>query len=153
MTCDLWLVTYNLEGSEVKLAPNVGLEPTTLRLRVSCSTDWASQAVHLPDTLNTTYIYIACSNDDSQCQPSLPYLSCAKTVATVRLVTNNANQKKKLTAEKRGDDFKMLALSLSISLLFPLQLSFLFNHGSSNLVNERRYVVVVISYVVVNEIL
>ena len=24
--------------------PNVGLEPTTLRLRVSCSTDWASQA-------------------------------------------------------------------------------------------------------------
>ena len=24
------------------LAPNVGLEPTTLRLRVSCSTDWAS---------------------------------------------------------------------------------------------------------------
>ena len=25
-------------------APNVGLEPTTLRLRVSCSTDWASQA-------------------------------------------------------------------------------------------------------------
>ena len=62
-------------------------------------------------------------------------------------------KKKKLTAEKRGDDFKMLALSLSISLLFPLQLSFLFNHGSSNLVNERRYVVVVISYVVVNEIL
>ena len=27
-----------------KLAPNVGLEPTTLRLRVSCSTDWASRA-------------------------------------------------------------------------------------------------------------
>ena len=26
-------------------APNVGLEPTTLRLRVSCSTDWASQAL------------------------------------------------------------------------------------------------------------
>ena len=25
-------------------APNVGLEPTTLRLRVSCSTDWASRA-------------------------------------------------------------------------------------------------------------
>ena len=25
--------------------PNVGLEPTTLRLRVSCSTDWASRAV------------------------------------------------------------------------------------------------------------
>ena len=24
--------------------PNVGLEPTTLRLRVSCSTDWASRA-------------------------------------------------------------------------------------------------------------
>ena len=27
-----------------KVAPNVGLEPTTLRLRVSCSTDWASRA-------------------------------------------------------------------------------------------------------------
>ena len=26
------------------LSPNVGLEPTTLRLRVSCSTDWASRA-------------------------------------------------------------------------------------------------------------
>ena len=26
-------------------SPNVGLEPTTLRLRVSCSTDWASRAV------------------------------------------------------------------------------------------------------------
>ena len=25
-------------------APNVGLEPTTLRLRVSCSTDWANRA-------------------------------------------------------------------------------------------------------------
>ena len=28
----------------LQLAPNVGLEPTTLRLRVSCSTDWASRA-------------------------------------------------------------------------------------------------------------
>ena len=28
-----------------KWSPNVGLEPTTLRLRVSCSTDWASRAV------------------------------------------------------------------------------------------------------------
>ena len=27
-----------------KTSPNVGLEPTTLRLRVSCSTDWASRA-------------------------------------------------------------------------------------------------------------
>ena len=26
------------------VSPNVGLEPTTLRLRVSCSTDWASRA-------------------------------------------------------------------------------------------------------------
>ena len=30
---------------EKNCAPNVGLEPTTLRLRVSCSTDWASRAV------------------------------------------------------------------------------------------------------------
>ena len=28
-------------------SPNVGLEPTTLRLRVSCSTDWASRAMLL----------------------------------------------------------------------------------------------------------
>ena len=27
------------------VSPNVGLEPTTLRLRVSCSTDWASRAL------------------------------------------------------------------------------------------------------------
>ena len=31
----------------IKSAPNVGLEPTTLRLRVSCSTDWASRAVSM----------------------------------------------------------------------------------------------------------
>ena len=30
--------------SQKSEAPNVGLEPTTLRLRVSCSTDWASRA-------------------------------------------------------------------------------------------------------------
>ena len=30
-----------------KESPNVGLEPTTLRLRASCSTDWASSAVYL----------------------------------------------------------------------------------------------------------
>ena len=34
---------YKLE----KEAPNVGLEPTTLRLRVSCSTDWASRAAYI----------------------------------------------------------------------------------------------------------
>ena len=27
-----------------KSTPNMGLEPTTLRLKVSCSTDWASRA-------------------------------------------------------------------------------------------------------------
>ena len=32
-------------------SPNVGLEPTTLRLRVSCSTDWASRAL-LDSSLN-----------------------------------------------------------------------------------------------------
>ena len=32
-------------------SPNVGLEPTTLRLRVSCSTDWASRAVLTMGTL------------------------------------------------------------------------------------------------------
>ena len=35
----------NAKTKEVdKSSPNVGLEPTTLRLRVSCSTDWASRA-------------------------------------------------------------------------------------------------------------
>ncbi len=34
------------------IAPNVGLEPTTLRLRVSCSTDWASRAAYF-QTLGT----------------------------------------------------------------------------------------------------
>ena len=29
-----------------KTSPNVGLEPTTLRLRVWCSTDWASRALY-----------------------------------------------------------------------------------------------------------
>ncbi len=38
-------------------APNVGLEPTTLRLRVSCSTDWASQKKpFLQKTLCGNYI-------------------------------------------------------------------------------------------------
>jgi hypothetical protein len=32
-------------------SPNVGLEPTTLRLRVSCSTDWASRAVVMKNAL------------------------------------------------------------------------------------------------------
>ena len=32
-----------------KFEPNVGLEPTTPRLRVSCSTDWANQATHVPN--------------------------------------------------------------------------------------------------------
>ena len=31
-------------GYRIKASPNVGLEPTTLRLRVWCSTDWASRA-------------------------------------------------------------------------------------------------------------
>ena len=34
----------NKNGMGKNNAPNVGLEPTTLRLRVSCSTDWASRA-------------------------------------------------------------------------------------------------------------
>ena len=34
------------QKNEIKIGtPNVGLEPTTLRLRVSCSTDWASRAI------------------------------------------------------------------------------------------------------------
>ena len=33
-----------------KASPNVGLEPTTLRLRVWCSTDWASRAMSTKHT-------------------------------------------------------------------------------------------------------
>ena len=40
-----------------KSAPNVGLEPTTLRLRVSCSTDWASRARYAcPNNLNLNLV-------------------------------------------------------------------------------------------------
>ena len=35
---------FSCKALGAKAAPNVGLEPTTLRLRVSCSTDWASRA-------------------------------------------------------------------------------------------------------------
>ena len=37
-------------------APDVGLEPTTLRLRVSCSTDWANRANMRPRQQNGTQI-------------------------------------------------------------------------------------------------
>ncbi len=37
---------FSEKKSEKKCSPNVGLEPTTLRLRVSCSTDWASRAAY-----------------------------------------------------------------------------------------------------------
>ena len=45
-----------------KLSPNVGLEPTTLRLRVSCSTDWASRATGTKpyrDPFNFVFYYRA----------------------------------------------------------------------------------------------
>ena len=48
-TCDMCTEKQNTAKATVhsslkKVTPNVGLEPTTLRLRVSCSTDWASRA-------------------------------------------------------------------------------------------------------------
>ena len=39
-----WIQKKYLLNKRKLFAPNVGLEPTTLRLRVSCSTDWASRA-------------------------------------------------------------------------------------------------------------
>ena len=42
-----WLIFDVKTHSGKHSAPNGGLEPPTLRLRVSCSTDWASQATHL----------------------------------------------------------------------------------------------------------
>ena len=46
-------------------SPNVGLEPTTLRLRVSCSTDWASRAVYLlkEDSASTDTCYAPFCDD------------------------------------------------------------------------------------------
>ena len=48
MPCRLLSVTHcaftRRPLNDAKITPNVGLEPTTLRLRVSCSTDWASRA-------------------------------------------------------------------------------------------------------------
>ena len=32
---------------EKNYSPDVGLEPTTLRLRVSCSTNWANRAAYV----------------------------------------------------------------------------------------------------------
>ena len=43
-TCNPHEIFCHICGKKI-LSPNVGLEPTTLRLRVSCSTDWASRAV------------------------------------------------------------------------------------------------------------
>ena len=42
--CPFWTI-FRDRGCFIKASPNVGLEPTTLRLRVWCSTDWASRAV------------------------------------------------------------------------------------------------------------
>ncbi len=40
-----WKIIEEKQGDGKRRSPNVGLEPTTLRLRVSCSTDWASRAI------------------------------------------------------------------------------------------------------------
>ena len=44
------------------MSPNVGLEPTTLRLRVSCSTDWASRAILCSSTFKRNSIVSFCNN-------------------------------------------------------------------------------------------
>ena len=41
-----FIVVFWFHRSSKIWSPNVGLEPTTLRLRVSCSTDWASRATY-----------------------------------------------------------------------------------------------------------
>ena len=49
----VWRLIFDVKTHSGKhSAPNGGLEPPTLRLRVSCSTDWASQA-----TLNSQFIF------------------------------------------------------------------------------------------------
>ena len=45
------------------ISPNVGLEPTTLRLRVSCSTDWASRALVDVMFLKVSLLLLATKQD------------------------------------------------------------------------------------------
>ena len=52
---------FNRDDTHVeKASPNVGLEPTTLRLRVWCSTDWASRDVLTFSTVNVILLHAAC---------------------------------------------------------------------------------------------
>lgn len=50
--CHKYFHVFLLKKKWKKFAPNVGLEPTTLGLRVPCSTDWASRATdtHVPSS-------------------------------------------------------------------------------------------------------
>ena len=50
---------FNLTYVYKMITPNVGLEPTTPRLRVSCSTDWASRAIqNNVSTTSNCYAYV-----------------------------------------------------------------------------------------------
>ena len=49
------LLSTQYDNRNKTSSPNVGLEPTTLRLRVSCSTDWASRA-----DIDTAFSYANC---------------------------------------------------------------------------------------------
>ena len=56
-----------LKADQEYISPNVGLEPTTLRLRVSWSTDWASQATvqNLSRKINTLTVWFHAEFCDS----------------------------------------------------------------------------------------
>ena len=64
----LWCVYYWGRGKRKRkkknCSPDVGLEPTTLRLRVSCSTDWANQAA----CFNYPQIILKICTTSYQCQ-------------------------------------------------------------------------------------
>ena len=57
-TTDLIKLMWHFDKQNV--SPNVGLEPTTLRLRVSCSTDWASRAVQLNWQKISSWLQLFC---------------------------------------------------------------------------------------------
>ena len=67
-------------------SPDVGLEPTTLRLRVSCSTDWANRAACMicglvPYTVviilsDKNYCIILCNEAKYQCLQSICLITC-----------------------------------------------------------------------------
>ena len=61
------------ENFRKKWSPNVGLEPTTLRLRVSCSTNWASRDMVIFVNLFLNKFFKATGSSMVKCDTLKPY--------------------------------------------------------------------------------